>query len=153
MNVDWQRPFKEIVPGKARLLNNGSDLAILSIGHAGNIVKEALDKLKTSQVSIAHYDMRYAKPLDTSCLHEIFKKFDKLITVEDGTIIGGFGTAILEFMCDNGYTSEVKRIGTPDRFVDHGTQQELYKECGYDADSIIAVIQAMVKPGVLFNTG
>jgi 1-deoxy-D-xylulose-5-phosphate synthase len=153
MNVDWQKPFKEIVPGKAQLINNGTDLAILSIGHTGNIVKEALDKLKTSQVSIAHYDMRYVKPLDTSCLHAVFKKFDKIITIEDGTVIGGFGAAILEFMCDNGYSAQVKRIGTPDRFVDHGTQQELYKECGYDAESIIAVIRAMVKPGVLFNTG
>jgi 1-deoxy-D-xylulose-5-phosphate synthase len=149
--VDWQRPFKEIVPGKARIISEGTDIAILSIGHAGNMVKEALEKLKATQVSIAHYDMRFAKPLDTQYLHAIFKKFDSVITVEDGNLTGGFGSAILEFMCDNGYTSKVKRIGIPDRFIDHGTQQELYKECGYDADSIIAVIRTMVKPGVMFK--
>jgi 1-deoxy-D-xylulose-5-phosphate synthase len=143
----------EVVPGKARVLKEGSDIAIITIGYAGNMAREALEKLKTSQVSIAHYDMRYVKPLDTQLLHSVFKKFENIITVEDGNLSGGFGSAILEFMCDNGYSANVKRIGIPDRFIDHGTQQELYKECGYDANSIIAVIQTMVKPGVLFNVG
>jgi 1-deoxy-D-xylulose-5-phosphate synthase len=152
-NVDWQQPFTEIIPGKSRMICSGSDIAILTIGYTGIIVKEALEKLKNSQVSIAHYDMRYVKPLDVNGLHAIFKKFDNIITVEDGLLAGGFGSAILEFMSDNGYTSKIKRIGIPDRFVDHGTQQELYKELGYDADSIIGVIRTMVKPGVFFNVG
>ncbi len=151
IQIDWKKPFKELVPGKSRLLQEGSDLAILSIGYTGNLVQEALSKLKPYSVSIAHYDMRYAKPLDEQCLHSIFKKFDRIITIEDGTIVGGFGSAIIEFMCDNAYTSQVKRLGIPDKFIDHGTQQELYGECGYDADSIIAAIRSMVKPGVLFS--
>ncbi len=151
--VDWQQPFVELVPGKSRMICNGTDIAILTIGYTGIIVKEALERLKTSQVSIAHYDMRYVKPLDTNCLHRIFKKFENIITVEDGMLAGGFGSAVLEFMCDNGYTAKLKRIGVPDRFIDHGTQQELFKECGYDADSVIDVIGTMVKPGVLFNAG
>jgi 1-deoxy-D-xylulose-5-phosphate synthase len=151
--IDWRKPFKEIVPGEARKITDGDDLAILSIGYTGNLVQEALDKLRNTHVSIAHYDMRYAKPLDTQCLNSIFTKFDKVITVEDGTIIGGFGSAVIEFMCDNGFTTNVKRLGIPDRFIDHGTQHELYKECGYEPDSIIAAIRTMVKPGMLFNVG
>jgi 1-deoxy-D-xylulose-5-phosphate synthase len=117
------------------------------------MVQEALKKLKATSVSFAHYDMRYAKPLDEDCLHTIFKKFDRIITVEDGCLQGGFGSAVIEFMCDNTYTAQVKRLGIPDRFIEHGTQAELYKECGYDPDSIIATIRSMVKPGVLFNVG
>ena len=153
MLIDWKKPFQELVPGKARMLEDGSDIAILSIGHAGNMVQEALKKLKATSVSFAHYDMRYAKPLDEDCLHTIFKKFDRIITVEDGCLQGGFGSAVIEFMCDNTYTAQVKRLGIPDRFIEHGTQAELYKECGYDPDSIIATIRSMVKPGVLFNVG
>ena len=97
--------------------------------------------------------MRYLKPLDTQLLHTIFKSFDKIITVEDGILNGGFGSAILEFMSDNNYNCQVKRLGIPDRFVDHGTQQELYKECGIDPDGIISAILSMVKPGVLSNAG
>lgn len=150
---DWQKPFEELPPGKARKLNDGSDIAILSIGHAGNLVEEAVKKLKSTPLSFAHYDMRYAKPLDEDCLHTIFKKFDKIITVEDACIVGGFGSAVIEFMCDNDYTSQVKRLGIPDEFIEHGTQEDQYKECGFDPDSIIAIIRSMVKPGILFNVG
>ncbi len=153
-SVHWQKSFEELIPGKARKLTDGSDIAILSIGHAGNLVQEALKKLKTSPIiSIAHYDMRYAKPLDEQCLHSVFKQFDQIITIEDGTIVGGFGTGVIEFMCDNAYHAQVKRLGVPDRFIDQGTQSELYVECGFDPDSIISAIRSVVKPGVLFNVG
>ncbi len=152
--LDWQKPFKELKPGKARKLRDGSDMAILSIGHAGNLVQDALRKLNTSPtISIAHYDMRYAKPLDEDSLHSIFKNFDRIITVEDGTVVGGFGSAVIEFMCENTYHAQVKRLGIPDRFIDHGTQMELYTECNFDPDSIISAIRSLVKPGVLFNVG
>jgi 1-deoxy-D-xylulose-5-phosphate synthase len=150
---EWQKPFEELVPGKARKLVDGSDIAILTVGHAGNLVQEALRKLSKASISIAHYDMRYVKPLDENCLHSIFRDFDKVITVEDGTLVGGFGSAVIEFMCENAYSAQVKRLGIPDRFIEHGTQTELYKECGFDPDSIIAVLRGMVKPGMLFNVG
>jgi 1-deoxy-D-xylulose-5-phosphate synthase len=153
MIMDWRGAFRELTPGKARQLKNGTDIAILSIGIAGIMAQEAIEKLKLSQLNIAHYDMRYLKPLDTQTLHNIFKSFDKIITIEDGTVNGGFGSAILEFMSDNNYSSQVKRLGIPDRFVDHGTQKELYNECGFDADGIISAIGSMVKPGVLSNVG
>jgi len=152
--VDWQQPFSELKPGKARKLKEGSDIAILSIGYAGNLVQEALKKLNTSPViSLAHYDMRYAKPLDEEILHSVFKQFDRIITVEDGTIVGGFGSAVIEFMCENSYQAHVKRLGVPDRFIDQGKQSELYKECGFDPDSIISAIRSVVRPGILFNVG
>ena len=150
---DWQKPFEELVPGKARKLEEGSDIAILSIGHVGNLVQEALQKLKSSSVSIAHYDIRYAKPLDEECLHSIFKKFDRIITVEDGCLPGGFGSSVIEFMCNHNYSARVKRLGIPDEFIEQGTQPELYKVCGFDPESIIAAIRSMVKPGVLFSVG
>jgi 1-deoxy-D-xylulose-5-phosphate synthase len=153
MITDWRVPFKELLPGKARQLKNGTDIAILTIGHTGILVLEALEKIKPTQLSVAHFDMRYLKPLDTQILHTIFKTFDKIITVEDGMLNGGFGSAILEFMSDNDYSCQIKRLGIPDRFVDHGTQQDLYKECGFDAEGIISAIRTMVKPGVLSNVG
>ncbi len=153
MHTDWKKPFVELVPGKARKLQDGTDVAILTIGHAGNLVREALQKLKSAKMTFAHYDMRYVKPLDETCLHEVFRHFDKVLTVEDGTLMGGFGSAIVEFMCDNAYTAQIKRLGIPDEFIEHGTQQELYKVCGLDPDSIIAALRGMVKPGVLFNVG
>lgn len=149
--TEWEKSFVEIKPGVARKISDGSDIAILSIGYTGNLVQEALQRLDTARVSIAHYDMRFAKPLDEDCLHKIFESFDRIITIEDGALVGGFGSAVIEFMCDNTYTAEVKRLGIPDEFIEHGTQEELYKECGYDVDSIITAIRSMIKPGVLFN--
>jgi 1-deoxy-D-xylulose-5-phosphate synthase len=151
--VDWQKPMQELIPGVARLITGGNDIAILSVGTAGNLVQEAISRLPQTRISIAHYDMRYVKPLDEKLLHAVFKQFDRIITVEDGALTGGFGSAILEFMCDNRYSAEVVRLGVPDIFVEQGTPDELYKECGYDADSIITAIRKMVKPGVLFNVG
>lgn len=147
--LDWKKPFKEIPVGKGKIIRKGTDIAILSIGHIGNLVVEAIDKLEEEHISAALYDMRFVKPLDEELLHKVFKQFKQVITVEDGVISGGFGSAILEFMCDNGYTSRVKRLGVPDRFIDQGTQQELYKECGYDVEGIVETVKTLVKPKVL----
>jgi 1-deoxy-D-xylulose-5-phosphate synthase len=142
--LDWKTPFKEIKTGKGRKITNGEDIAILSIGHPGNFAQEAIAKMSDSGISIAHYDMRFAKPLDELLLHEIFSKFKKIITIEDGCIMGGFGSAIIEFMVDQKYQSEVVRLGIPDEYIHHGTQEELWDECGFDAAAIIKTIEKLV---------
>lgn len=133
---DWKTPFKKLKIGTGRKVQNGSDLAILTIGSIGNEAVKALEMLAKKGINAALYDMRFVKPIDELLLHEVFSKFDKVITVEDGCIQGGFGTAVLEFMVDNQYNSKVVRLGLPDRVVEHGTQEQLWKECGYDAESI-----------------
>ncbi len=135
--VDWEKPFNEIAIGKGRKLKDGNDLAILTIGHVGNFAADAILKLENEGYSISHYDMRYVKPIDEELLHEVCSKFNKIITVEDGTIIGGLGSAVLEFISDNKYHSQVVRLGVPDRFIEQGTQKELYDECGYHVEGII----------------
>jgi len=146
-HVRWKQPFEEIEPGKARLVSEGKDIAVLSIGHPGNFVVEAVRALSVENITIAHYDMRFVSPLDTEVLHFVFKKFDKIITVEDGILKGGFGSAVIEFMTDNGYNAKVRRLGIPDYFVEHGTQEELYSECGFDSDGIEKAIREMVEKG------
>lgn len=138
--VEWKTPMKEITIGKGRKLKNGNDLAILTLGPIGNLAIKAIEK---SNFDVAHYDMRFAKPLDETLLHEVFTKFDKIITVEDGCIQGGFGSAIIEFMADNGYNAKVIRLGIPDKLIEHGSQNELYKECGYDIESIVKNIEEL----------
>ena len=150
---DWETPLQEIPVGKGRLIHDGDDLTILSIGHIGNLVTEAIKKLEKDQISIAHYDMRFVKPIDSEILHQVGKKFKKVITIEDGTIIGGLGSAILEFFADHNYHPKVTRLGVPDQFIEHGTQQQLYKECGYDVQGIYQAVKALVKPGILSNAG
>ena len=142
--LDWKTPFKEIKTGKGRKITNGEDIAILSIGHPGNFAQEAIAKMSDSGISIAHYDMRFVKPLDEMLLHEIFSKFKKIITIEDGCIMGGFGSAIVEFMVDQKYQSEVVRLGIPDEYIHHGTQEELWDECGFDVAAIIKTIEKLV---------
>jgi 1-deoxy-D-xylulose-5-phosphate synthase len=144
MIADWQKPFTEIPVGKARLLSEGDDIAVLSIGHPGNDVAEVSKKLAGESIFVTHWDMRFAAPLDTDALHSVFKKFKKIITVEDGILKGGFGSAIIEFMCDNHYTAEVRRLGIPDYFVEQGTQEELCHECGFDSLGIERTIREMV---------
>ena len=144
--TDWQRPFTEIEIGKARQLSEGNDLAILSIGHPGIPVTSVVNKLAKENITVAHYDMRFVAPLDKEVLHSVFKKFRHIITVEDGVLKGGFGSAVVEFMSDMGYNSDVRRLGIPDYFVEHGTQEELYKECGFDAEGIeVAIREAILK--------
>jgi 1-deoxy-D-xylulose-5-phosphate synthase len=143
--ADWERPFEEIEPGKARKISDGSDIAVLSFGHPGNFVREAARRLAAEGITVEHWDMRFAVPIDKDVLHSVFKNFKKIITVEDGVLKGGFGSAVIEFMNDAGYSSSVRRLGIPDYFVEHGTQDELIRECGFDEDGIARTIREMVK--------
>ncbi|MEA1897077.1 MAG: 1-deoxy-D-xylulose-5-phosphate synthase [Bacteroidota bacterium] len=151
--VDWKKPFKEIPVGKGRLISKGDDIAILSIGYAGNLVQDAVEKLKQQNIQVTHYDMRFVKPIDESILHKVGENFKHVITVEDGTIIGGLGGAVLEFFSDKGYSTQVKRLGIPDKFIDHGTQMELYKECGFDPESIQKLAMKLVRSELLSHAG
>jgi 1-deoxy-D-xylulose-5-phosphate synthase len=141
----WISPFIEIEIGKSRQLSEGEDLAVLSIGHPGNFVIPVVEKLRSENISIEHWDMRFAAPLDTVALHSVFKRFNKVITVEDGILKGGFGSSIIEFMCDNGYAAKMTRLGIPDYFVEHGTQEELIAECGFDAIGIEKAIRELIE--------
>ena len=145
---EWKTPIKKIAVGKGRKIRSGEDIAILSIGHIGNKAVEAAEMLEEENISAAHYDMRFAKPLDEVMLHEIFTKFDKVITVEDGCIQGGMGSAVIEFMADNEYQAQVKRLGIPDKFIEHGSQEELYTECGYNTVNIVESVKEML-PGAV----
>jgi len=133
---EWKTAFKEIEIGKGRIISEGEKIAIISIGHVGNTVIKASEKLLEEKIKIGHFDMRFLKPIDEEMLHHILKNYQKIITVEDGTIIGGLGSAILEFMSDHDYHASVKRLGIPDKFIEQGSIEELSKECGFDADGI-----------------
>ncbi len=146
---DWRKPFSPLQVGKGRKLNDGRDLAILSLGPVGNLAAEAVRKLQADDLSAAHYDLRFAKPLDEALLHEVFTRFDKVITVEDGCITGGVGSAVVEFMMDHGYQAIVKRLGIPDAVVEHGEPQQLYAECGFDADGIASAAKKLLASRVL----
>lgn len=134
--VDWRKPFKKLEIGKANVLRNGNDIAILTIGHIGNLAAKAADMLEADGVSVYHADMRFVKPLDTDVLKYVGENFKTVVTVEDGCLPGGFGSAALEWLNDNGYNIRVIRLGIPDSFIEHGTQQQLYADCGYDIDNI-----------------
>jgi 1-deoxy-D-xylulose-5-phosphate synthase len=135
---EWRTPLEELPLGKGRVISEGADIAILSIGHIGNEAVTAVQKLKESGVDAAHYDLRFVKPIDTAMLDEVFRKFDLVITVEDGCIQGGFGSAVVEYMAESAHSAKVIRLGIPDSFVEHGSQAELYAECKYDASAIAA---------------
>ncbi|MBR2260386.1 MAG: 1-deoxy-D-xylulose-5-phosphate synthase [Paludibacteraceae bacterium] len=144
--LDWHLPFEEIKVGKGYCVTEGSDLAVLSIGPLGYRVQSAIKMAQEKGISVAHYNMIFLKPLDEELLHEVAGKFKKIITVEDGVIRGGFGSAILEFLSDHDYTNiQVKRVGLPDEFATHGTQDELYHLYGMDADGILKVIETFMK--------
>lgn len=142
--VDWKKPFREIKIGTGRKVKNGNDIAFLTIGHVGNLAVTACEELEKQGISAALYDMRFVKPLDEILLHEVFTKFSKVITVEDGCLQGGMGSAIAEFVTDNGYTAQIKRLGIPDKFVDHGTQKELWHECHYDTAAMVETAVKMI---------
>lgn len=141
---EWRSPMQKIEIGKGRMIKEGEDVAILTIGHPGNFAVMACRQLEAEGVNPAHYDMRFAKPLDEELLHKIAQQFNKIITVEDGTIVGGFGSAVLEFMAANNYTPEVHMLGIPDRLVEHGKPEELHRECGYDAKGIADAVKELV---------
>lgn len=142
--TDWRTPLEVLPIGKGRKLRDGKDLTVLSIGPIGNEVAKAIDRAEAEGRSVAHYDMIYLKPLDEALLHEIGQAYSRIITVENGVVRGGFGSAVLEFMADNGYTPRVERIGVPDRFIEQGSIPELYKLCGMDAESIYRCIMKEV---------
>ncbi len=150
---EWEEPFQLIPIGKGRILRKGSDIAILSIGTAGNMVAEACQKLDDGGIHAAHYDMRFLKPLDEELLHDICRNYKKIITVEDGVIAGGFGSAVMEFIHEHGYSVQVKRLGIPDRFVAHGNTEQLYHECGYDAEGIVDTVRHILQRPSLLHVG
>ena len=142
---EWQTEMKEIEIGKGRKIRDGKEIAILSFGHPGNFAAAAIRELNNDGIQPAHYDLRFAKPLDEGLLHEVFKTYNKVITVEDGTVVGGIGSAVLEFMNAHQYKAEVRILGIPDRIVEHGTLKELHKECHYDAQAIADCARKMMK--------
>jgi 1-deoxy-D-xylulose-5-phosphate synthase len=142
---EWRTEMKEIEIGRGRRLREGGEIAILSLGHPGNFAASAIRDLKSDGLKIAHYDMRFAKPLDEELLHEALSKYPKIITAEDGTVVGGFGSAILEFANTHGYKNEIRILGIPDKIIEHGSPKELHQECYYDANAIKEVVLEMMK--------
>lgn len=146
---EWKTEMKEIAIGKGRRLKEGKEIAILTFGHPGNFAAAAIRDLRNDGIMPAHYDMRFAKPLDEELLREALDKYPRIITVEDGCVEGGFGTAILEFMAANGYKNDIRILGIPDRIVEHGTPKELHHECGYDTVAIKEAVLDMMKDRVM----
>jgi len=142
---EWRTAFEEITIGKGRKLKDGDEVAILSLGHTGNFAQAAIRELRSQGLNPAHYDMRFVKPIDETLLHEVFSKYNKIVTVEDGAILGGFGSAVLEFMNQHQYHAQVTLLGIPDRLVEHGTPKELHRECAYDAQGIADAVRELLK--------
>ena len=142
---EWRTEMKEIKIGTGRKLKDGKDIAILSLGHPGNFAAMAIRELKADGLNVAHYDMRFVKPLDEELLHDALGKYQKIITIEDGTVVGGFGSAVLEFMSKHNYKADLKMLGIPDAIVEHGTLKELHHECHYDAKAIADAVREMMK--------
>ena len=144
---NWRTPLEKQVIGKGRMVVDGEKVAILTVGHIGNYAVQATKMLAKEGIRPAHFDMRYVKPLDEDLLHQIFNRFDRILTVEDGCIMGGFGSAVLEFMADHGYTARVKRLGIPDAVIEHGEQIELHHECGFDPEGIASAVRQLLFTG------
>jgi len=144
VTIDWKKDFELIEIGKGQNIIKGKNIAILSIGHIGNIALNAIYKLHEEEIYPSLYDMRFVKPLDEELLHYIAKNYSAIITIEDGCLMGGFGSAILEFMAEHQYFLPVKRLGAPDKVIEHGTQKELYKECFYDENAVIQTVKNLV---------
>ncbi len=142
---EWRTPLEEIPIGQGRKVRDGEEVAILTIGHIGNYAVTACETLKEQGIEAAHYDMRFVKPLDEEMLHEVFGSYRKIVTVEDGCIMGGFGSAILEFMAENGYAAQVKRLGIPDNIIEHGDQLQLHTECNFDPEGIEKAVVQMLE--------
>ncbi len=142
---DWKKPFEKLEVGKGRMLSEGKEMAILTIGKPGIFAQRVVKKLKKEGIEAAHYDMRFLKPIDEGILHQVFAAHTKIITVEDGTIKGGFGSAVAEFLTGNKYSAKLKVLGIPDRFIEQGTPEELYKECGYDAKGIYSAVKELLE--------
>lgn len=147
---NWKVPMEKIDIGKGRCLHEGSKVAILSIGHAGNFVEKALKRLNLDSINPGHFDMRFLSPPDKKILHHVFKNYDQILTVEDGSISGGLATLTAVFKSDNNYCNILKTIGIPNNFVEHGAVDTLYKVCGYDADGIVAAVKDLVNRSITF---
>ncbi len=144
MKTEWKKPFEKIEIGKGRKLSEGNDIAILTVGKAGIWAQQAVTSLTKNDISAAHYDLRFVKPLDEEMLTEVFRKFKTVVTVEDGTVKGGFGSAVLEFMAESGFSAHIKLLGIPDKFIEQGSTEELYQLCGMDKKGIVKTVQQML---------
>ncbi len=142
---NWRAPFKELKVGQGQIINEGDEIAIISIGHIGNMIIEITDEFKSKNINIGHYDIRFLKPLDYELLHRILKKYKTIFTIEDGCLNGGMGSAIMEFKSDYNYINKTFRFGVPDKFIEHGSQEEQRKECGFDKKSIIHCIEKLIE--------
>ena len=139
---DWHRPFEELPVGRGRIMHEGHDVALLTLGPVGNAAEEAVKQAEVEGISVLHLDLRYAKPLDEVLLGRVGREFTRVVTVEDGVIHGGVGSAVLAFMNEHGYTPQIQRLGVGDEFVTHGRQRELQHMCGYDAEGILKALRA-----------
>ena len=151
--ITWKNKFKELKIGKGKKIKDGDEIVVLSIGHPGNFVIEAEELLQKKGINIGHYNMIFLKPIDEKLLHKIFKKYSKIITIEDGCLKGGFGSSILEFMSDNNYNKQVVRLGIPDNFIHHGTQEELWLECGIDKNTIVKKVLDIMASNSISQAG
>ena len=155
--TDWRKPLEPIVVGTGRKLKDGRDVAVLSIGPIGNLAEHAINNWeKESGQTAALYDMRFLKPIDTAILKEVGQRFSRIITIENGTVTGGLGTAVMEYMMENGYSPVIRRLGLPDRFVipddewytydrfiEHGSTPQLLHLCNIDHDAVIAALREL----------
>jgi 1-deoxy-D-xylulose-5-phosphate synthase len=139
----WKTPLKQLEVGRGRMIREGRDVAIITIGHVGNYAVETCARLEESGISAAHFDLRFLKPLDADLLHGVFRRFSKVVTVEDGCVAGGMGSALLEFMAENGYSARLVRLGVPDKFIEQGSVDELHHLCGYDTQGILRAVREM----------
>ncbi len=146
---EWRTPMEEVIIGTGRVIHEGENLAFLTIGHIGNYLVEVTKRMRGEGLNPGHYDMRFVKPLDEKLLDQIFAKYPKIVTIEDGSITGGFGSAVLEYMASKGIQAKVKILGIPDNVVEHGSQLELHKECGFDPDSIYNMAVSLLEPAML----
>jgi 1-deoxy-D-xylulose-5-phosphate synthase len=140
----WKTPLAPMEIGKGQMVRDGKDAAIITLGHVGNYAVEACKTLEKDGFSAAHFNLRFLKPMDETMLHQVFSKFTRIITVEDGSVMGGMGSAVLEFMADHGYSAKVTRLGVPDQFIEQGSVAELHRECGFDAEGIAECLRKMI---------
>ena len=147
--VDWKKPFEQLTIGQGRRIKEGKEVAILTFGHPGNNAQIAIRNLRLEGIDPAHYDMRFVKPIDEALLHEVFQNYELVVTVEDATVVGGLGSAVLEFMNEHKYHSQVRILGIPDALVEHGSIKELQQECHYDALAIANAVKSLLGKSVL----
>lgn len=138
--ADWRCPLEAVEVGKGRLMKEGSDVAFLTLGPLGKVMESVVEEAEKQGVSVAHYDMRFLKPVDTDILREVGENFKYVVTLEDGCVSGGLGSAVIEYMAENGYNPTIRVLGIPDKFIEHGTPEELYRVCGMDKESVLRTI-------------